>query len=171
MKIAINYLLASRSLALTGLILFGALISGCHSYGPIGSPNFDPAYSRTLEINERLLFTTPVGLVTGTYMEGEEDESFPAFTGMLLLTDQRVLFAQWNGKQQRYEPTIWTGYPYIAQVKMHNNVLLQYIAVAATDGSKMTYMLDKSSVESAYAILLEHVQKSHKAPVPTGPSL
>ena len=71
------------------------------------------------------------------------------------------MFALWNEKQQRYEPSIWTDYPHIAQVKMHNNILLQYIAIVATDGSKFTYMLGKKSVDSAYAVLIEQIQKNH----------
>ncbi len=96
-------------------------------------------------------------------MEGEE-VSYPSYPGELLLTNEPMMFAQWNEKQQRYEPFLWTDYPYIAQVKMHNNILLQYIAIAATDGSKFTYMLGKQSVDPAYAILMEHIQ-NHKAPI------
>jgi hypothetical protein len=100
-------------------------------------------------------------------MEGEEEPHL-SFDGVLLLTNERMLFVQWNEQQQRYEPSVWTGYPYIAQVKMHNNILLQYIAIIATDGSKFTYMLGKKSVDSAYAILMENIQKNHKVPMPAG---
>ena len=175
MKPAINYSAASRNAALPWpvlLILLCAAISlsGCKSYGPIGTPDFDPTYSRTLEKNEQLLFSAPAELVNGTYMEGEE-ESYPSYRGMLLLTNERMLFVLWNEKQQRYEPLIWTGYTYIAQVKMHNNILLQYIAIVATDGSKITYMLDKTSVDPAYAILMEQIQNSHKTPMPAGSNI
>jgi hypothetical protein len=172
MKSAINYSAASRNVALPwlGLLMLlcaPVLLSGCKNYGPIGTPNFDPTYSRTLEENEQLLFSAQTELVDGTYMEGEE-KSYPSYDGVLLLTNKRMLFALWNENQQRYEPSIWTGYPYIAQVKMHNNILLQYIAIVATDGSKFTYMLAKKSVDSAYAILMEQIQKNHKVPMPTG---
>lgn len=172
MNSAINYSSASRNAALPwlGLMLLlcvAILLTGCKSYGPVGTPNFDPTYSLTLEKNEQLLFSGWTELVNGTYMEGEE-ESHPSYLGVILLTNERMLFVQWNEKQQRYEPLIWTGYPYIAEVKMHNNILLQYIAMVATDGSKFTYMLDKKSVDSAYAILIEQIQKSHKVPMPAG---
>ena len=151
------------------LMLFCASVplSGCKSYGPAGSPDFDPAYSSTLEKNEQLLFTAQTELVDGTYMEGEE-ESHPSYDGMMLLTSQRILFARWNGMQQRYEPLIWTGYAHIAQVKMHNNILLQYIALVATDGHKFTYMLGKNNVDQAYAILMARIQARHKIPDSTG---
>jgi hypothetical protein len=170
MRSVINYSVALHTTGLPwlGLLLcFVVLLSGCKSYGPIGTPGFDPAYSRTLEKNEQLLFSVQAEFVTGTYMEGEE-ESYPLYDGVLLLTSERMLFAQWNEQQQRYEPSIWTGYPYIAEVKMHNNILLQYIAIVATDGSKFTYMLGRKSVDSAYAILMENIQKSHKVPMPAG---
>ena len=175
MKPAINYSAASRNAALPwlGLLILlcaAVLLSGCKSYGPIGTPNFDPTYSRTLEKNEQLLFSAPTELMMGTYMEGEE-ELFPLNRGVLLLTNERMLFAAWNEKQQRYEPSIWTGYPYIAQVKMHNNLLLQYIAIVAADGSKFTYMLGMKSVDPAYAILIEQIQNSHKTPMPAGSNI
>jgi hypothetical protein len=148
------------------LILFSATISlsGCKSYGPVGTQNFDSSFSRTLQYNEKLLFSTSAVLVNGTYMEGEE-ELYPSYKGMLLLTSERMLFAVWDEHQQRYDPSIWTSYPYIARVKMHNNILLQYIAIVATDGSKYTYMLDKSVVDQAYDILMENIAKYHVVPV------
>ncbi|MGC2048755.1 MAG: hypothetical protein WA635_09110 [Gallionella sp.] len=148
------------------LILLCATISlsGCKSYGPVGTQNFDPSFSRTLEKNEKLLFSTPAVFVNGTYMEGEE-ELYPSYSGMLLLTSERMLFAIWDEHQQRYDPSIWTSYSYIAQVKMHNNILLQYIAIVATDGSKYTYMLGKSVVDQAYAILMESIAKNHIVPL------
>lgn len=166
----INYSVTVRTTALPwlGLLLCSALLlSGCKSYGPIGTPDFDPSYNRTLEKNEQLLFSVQTELVSDTFMEGEEEPHL-SFDGVLLLTSERMLFVQWNQQQQRYEPSIWTSYPYIAQVKMHNNILLQYIAIVATDGSKFTYMLGKQSVDSAYAILMENIQKNHKVPMPAG---
>jgi hypothetical protein len=139
------------------LLLFCAaiLLAGCKSYGPIGASNFDPTYSRTLENNEQLQFSSWAELVDGTFMEGEM-ALYPTYEGVLLLTDKRVLFAIWNTKQQRYEPVLWTGYSGIAQLKMHNNNLMQYIAIVAEDGSKFSFMLGKHNVDSAYAVLLEH---------------
>jgi hypothetical protein len=170
MKPAINYSSASRNaplprLGLLMLLCAAVLLSGCKSFGPIGAPDFDPTYSLTLEKNEQLLFSAQVEFVNGTYMEGEM-EIYPSYGGVLLLTSERMLFAQWNEKQQRYEPFIWTGYSYIDQVKMHNNNLMQYIAVALTDGSKYTYMLGTESVERAYAILMENIRKNHMIPIP-----
>ena len=169
MKSAIYHSWTSRNAPLPWLgtlilLCVAAMLSGCKSYGPIGAPNFDPTYSLTLEKNEQLLFSSWTELVDGTYMEGEE-KSYPSYEGVLLLTNERMLFARWNEKQQRYEPSIWTGYPYIAQVKMHNNILMQYIAIVATDGSKFTYMLGEKSVDPAYAILMDHIQESHKAQI------
>jgi len=142
-------------------------LSGCKSYGPVGSPDFDPTYSRTLEKNEQLMFAAQTELIDGTYMEGEE-EAFPSYNGMMLLTSQRILFVRWNGIQLRYEPLIWAGYADIAQVKMHNNILLQYISYVATDGHKYTYMLGKNNVDQAYAILMACIQARHKIPDSTG---
>lgn len=175
MKSAINYSAALRNAASPWLglvmLLSAALpLSGCISYGPIGATDFDPTFSRTLENNEQLLYSAKTELVNGTYMEGEE-EIYPSYKGMLLLTTERMLFVIWDGNQQRYEPAIWTAYPYVAQVKMHNNILMQYIAIVATDGSKFTYMLDQSSVDTAYAILMENIQKGHKAPISSGKDL
>ena len=163
MKSAINYFAVLRNAVLPWLVML-LLLSGCRNYGPIDTPGFDPTYSRTLEKNEQLLFSAPARLVFGTYMEAEE-ESYPSYNGVILLTSERILFARWNKNQQRYEPSIWTGYPYIARVKKHNNILLQYIAIVATDGSKFTYMLGRKSVDPAYAILMEHVQTHHKVPM------
>lgn len=140
-------------------------LSGCNSYGPIGTSNFDPTYSQTLEKNEQLLFSAQTELVDGTFMEGEQ-EARTSYLGVLLLTNERMLFARWNEKQQRYEPSIWTGYSYIAQVKMHNNILLQYIAIAVADGSKYTYLLGKQSVDPANTILMENIEKNRKVPTP-----
>ena len=172
MKSAINHSAALRAdafpwLSLLVLLFATMLLSGCKSHGPIGTPDFDPTYSLTLEQDERLLFSAQTELVDGTYMEGEE-ESHPSYSGVMLLTDERLLFARWNGKQQRYEPSLWTDYPSIAQVKMHNNILLQYIAIIATDGSKFTYMLGKKSVDPAYAVLMERMQMVHKVPGSAG---
>jgi hypothetical protein len=147
---------AMPRLSLMLVLCVAILLSGCSSYGPIGTPDFDPTYSRTLDKNEQLLFSSPAELVDGTFMEGEM-AAYSSYEGMLLLTDKRVLFAVWNKKQQRYEPALWTGYPDIAQLKMHNNILLQYIAIVATDGKKFSFMLGKQSVDPAYAILLEHI--------------
>jgi len=160
-------------MAWPGLLILLAvfiLLPGCKNYGPIGTAGFDPTYSRTLEKNERLLFSTNTNLVDGTYMEGEE-EAYPYFSGVLLLTEERMLFAMWNEKQQRYEPSFWTGYLHIAQVKMHNNILLQYIAIVAKDGRKFTYMLNRDSVDPAYAILMERIGDNHKIPVQSGPNI
>ena len=168
MKLAMAYSSAPRKAALSWLLLLlcaTVLLSGCKSYGPIGTPDFDPAYSRTLERNELLQFSAWSELVDGTYMEGEE-ESHPSYEGVLLLTDRRMLFAIWNAKQQRYVPSLWADYSEVAQIKMHNNILLQYIAIVATDGSKFTFMLGAKSVDAAYAILMEHIQDGHKAPMP-----
>lgn len=151
------------------LILSAALLlHGCKSYGPIGAPDFDPTFSRTLEKNEKLLFSAQTDLVAGTYMEKEE-KLLPMKGGMLLLTDRRMMFASWNGNQKRYEPEIWTDYPFISRVKMHNNVLLKYIAIIATDGSKFTYMLNSKTIEQANSILMEQIQKGHQNPALTKP--
>ena len=148
------------------LLLIGvALLSGCRSYGPVGTADFDPTYSRTLEQDEQLLFASSGVLMAGTYMEGEE-ELYQEYSGMLLLTSERMMFALWNNKQQRYVPSIWTAYSDIARVKKHNNILLQYIAIVATDGSKFTYMLGSKSVEKAHAVLMERIGKNHKVPMP-----
>lgn len=147
---------AMPGLSLVLLLCAAMLLPGCKSYGPIGTPDFDPAYSRTLEKNEQLLFSSWAELVDGTFMEGEL-EAYSSYEGVLLLTDKRVLFAVWNKRQQRYEPALWSGYTGIAQLKMHNTNLMQYIAIVATDGSKFSFMLGKQSVDSAYAILMEHI--------------
>jgi hypothetical protein len=165
MQSAINYSVASRTdtlpwLSLLMLLCASVLLSGCKSYGPVGTPNFDPTFNRTLEGNEQLLFSAQTELADGTFMEGEE-VPYTSFDGVLMLTNERMLFALWNGKQQRYEPSIWTGYAHITQVKMHNNILLQYIAIVVADGNKYTYILGKKSVDSAYAILMENIQKKH----------
>ena len=47
--------------------------------------------------------------------------------------------------------------PTLPQLKMHNNILLQYIAIVATDGSKFSFMLGKQSVDPAYDILMGHI--------------
>jgi hypothetical protein len=170
MKSALNYSSALRhSLWQSLLILLCAalLVSGCKSYGPIGAPDFDPTYKRTLEKNEQLLFSSWTELVDGTYMEGEQ-EFHPSYDGVMLLTNERVLFAKWNVKQQRYEPLLWAGYANIAQTKMHNNILLQYIAIVTTDGTKFTFMLGTKSVEAANAILLENINKAHENSMPVG---
>lgn len=143
-------------LSLILLLCAAMLLPGCTSYGPIGTPNFDPTYGRTLEKNEQLLFSSWTELIDGTFMNGEM-EAYPSYEGVLLLTDRRVLFAVWNQKQQRYEPALWTGYDGIAQLKMHNNILLQYIAIVAADGSKFSFMLGKQSVDSAYGVLMGHI--------------
>lgn len=147
------------------LILIGVTLSGCKSYGPLGAPDFDPTYKRTLEKNEQLLFSSWTELVDGTYMEGEQ-EARTSYEGVMLLTNDRIMFGQWNVKRQRYEPAVWTGYADIAKTKMHNNILLQYIAIATTDGTKFTFMLDPKSVEAANAILLEKINKAHHNPRP-----
>ena len=141
-----------------GLVLLCAalMLAACKSYGPIGTPDFDPTYGRTLEKNEQLLFSSWAELVDGTFMEGEM-AAHPSYEGVLLLTDKRVLFAVWNDKQQRYRPALWTDYSGIAQLKMHNNNLLQYIAIVAADGSKFSFMLGKQTVDAAYAVLMEHI--------------
>lgn len=138
------------------LVCAALLLPGCKSYGPMGASNFDPTYSRTLEKNEQLLFSSWTELIDGTFMEGEL-AAYPSYEGALLLTDKRVLFAVWNKRQQRYEPALWTGYRDITQIKMHNNNLLQYVAIVAADGSKFSFMLGKQSVESAYSIMMEHI--------------
>ena len=150
------HLSALPQLGLILLICTATLLSGCKSYGPIGTPDFDPTYSRTLDANEQLLFSSWTELIDGTFMNGEL-EAYPSYEGVLLLTDKRVLFAVWNKKQQRYEPALWTGYPDIMQLKMHNNNLLQYIAIVVADGSKFSFMLGKQSVDSAYGVLMEHI--------------
>jgi hypothetical protein len=146
---------AMQRLSLMLLLCAATLLTGCKSYGPIGTANFDPTYSRTLEKNEQLLFSSWTELIDGTFMEGEL-VAYPSYEGVLLLTDKRVLFAVWNKKQQRYEPALWAVYSSIVQYKMHNNNLLQYIAIAAADGSKFSFMLGRQSVDSAYAVLMKH---------------
>ena len=140
------------------LILIGLTLSGCKSYGPLGAPDFDPTFKRTLEKNEQLLFSSWTDLVDGTYMEGEQEDR-KSYEGVMLLTNERILFGQWNVKQQRYVPAIWTDYANIAQTKMHNNILMQYIAIVTTDGTKFTFMLDTKSVEAGNAILLEKINQ------------
>lgn len=153
------------------LILYAILLlQGCKSYGPIGTPDFDPTFSRTLEKNEQLLYSAQTNLVAGTFMEAEE-KLYPVKSGMLLLTDKRMMFTFWNEKQRRYEPDIWMSYPAIGRVKMHNNILLKYIAIITTDGSKFTYMLNSKTVEQAHSVLLEQIQKIHKTPVSNVPAI
>lgn len=147
------------------LLLQIALLTGCTTPGPIGTPHFDPSYRQTLEQGELLLFSSPSELIAGTYMEGEM-ETYPSYDGVLLLTDQRLLFARWNETQKRYEPLIWTGYGHIAQVKKHNNTLLHYIAMIATDGSKFTYIPGRKNVDQAYQVLLERIQQTHQTGLP-----
>jgi hypothetical protein len=170
MRPAINYSAASRNAVLPRLsllILFCAavLLTGCKSYGPIGAPDFDSSYSRTLEKNEQLLFSSWTELVDGTYMEAEQ-EARASYEGVMLLTNERILFAQWNEKQQRYEPAVWTRYPGIAQTKMHNNILMQYIAIRAKDDTKFTFMLGTKSVGVAFPILMKQIGKTQKVPLP-----
>jgi len=161
-----NYfaVLHKEALSSLGLLIFcvAVLLSGCKNYGPIGTSDFDPTYSQTLEKNEQLLYSAQTELIDGTFMEGEQEDR-TSYLGVLLLTNERVMFARWNDKQQRYEPSIWTGYSYISKVKMHNNILLQYIAIAVADGSKYTYLLGKQSIEQANAILMENIEKHQKA--------
>lgn len=139
------------------LVLISVLwLAACAGPGPIGTPNFDPSYRRTLEQGESLVFSASSVLVAGTYMEGEV-ASYPSYQGVLLLTDRRLLFAQWNGQQRRYEPLIWTDYADFTRVKRHNTALLRYVAMTATDGNKFAYMLSKDDVEPAYETLLARI--------------
>ena len=170
MKLAINYAAVTHTLSLPGLglllLLCSALsLSGCKSYGPIDAPDFDPTFSRTLEKSELLLFSNWTEFVDGTFMEAEE-EPYSSYEGVMLLTNDRMMFALWNEDQQRYVPSIWTAYPFIAQVKMHNNILLQYIAIVATDGKKYTFMLGPKSVEKAYVVLMEQIKDNHNTLMP-----
>lgn len=170
MKSILDYSAATHNPGMSGrglliLICAAALLSGCKSYGPIGTPDFDPTYKRTLEKNEQLLYSSWTDLVDETYMEGEQ-ENRVSYEGAMLLTSDRIMFAQWNEKKQRYIPAVWTGYADIARTKMHNNILMQYIAIMTTDGTKFTFMLGKKSVEAAYPILLEKIKENNKNPVP-----
>jgi hypothetical protein len=167
MKYALNFPALPHSLWQNLLIVLctALLLSGCKSYGPIGTPDFDPTYKRTLENNEKLLFSSWAELVDGTYMDGEQEDR-KSYEGVMLLTNERILFGQWNVKQQRYEPAVWTDYANITQTKMHNNILMQYIAIVTTDGTKFTFMLNPKSVESGFPILMEQIGKAQKVPVP-----
>jgi hypothetical protein len=168
MKPATYYFSVSHNSILSRLLLCTVvLLFGCKSYGPFGSPDFDPGYKLTLDKNEQLLFSSTTELVDGTYMEAEE-VSHPLYEGVLLLTNERMMFALWNEKQQRYEPSVWAGYSHIAQVKMHNNILMQYIAITVTDGSKYTYLLGTQTVDPAYSILMDQIRKNHKDPMSAG---
>lgn len=149
------------------LLCSTVLLSGCKSYGPFGSVDFDPSYKLTIEKNEQLLFSSTTELVDGTYME-EEMQSHPLYEGMLLLTNERMMFALWNEKESRYEPSVWAGYAHITQVKKHNNILLQYIAITVTDGSKYTYLLGTKTVDQAYDILMDRIRKNHNELIPAG---
>lgn len=151
--------LAATISYLKWLLILGVL-SGCTTPGPIGTPRFDPHYRQTLEQGEVMLFSAQSELIAGTYMEGEM-ETYPSYNGVLLLTDQRLLFGIWNETQKRYEPLIWTTYSHIAQVKKQNNTLLQYIAMIATDDSKFTYMLSRKNVDQAHRVLLDQIRISH----------
>ena len=98
MKSAPSYAAALRQsylpwTSLLILICVALLLSGCKSYGPIGAPDFDPTYKRTLEKNERLLFSSWTELVDGTYMEGEQEDR-KSYEGVMLLTNDRIMFAQ-----------------------------------------------------------------------------
>ncbi len=153
-----------RWLCMPVVLVAIGIFSGCTNYGPMGTSNFDPTYSRTLDKGETLRYSTMAEVIIGSYMEGEE-EPHPSTMGVLLLTNERMMFAKWNGKEQRYEPVVWTDYPHIAQVKKHNNILLKYIAIVATDGSKFTYLLGSKSVEQAYDSLMESIRQNHRPPV------
>ena len=91
------------------LLVSLTLISGCTSFGPKGTENFDHTFSRTIEPEELLEHYTRCNVYAGTYMEGEM-ASVPVFEGMLVVTDHRLIFTQWDKSEQRYKPLIWIQY-------------------------------------------------------------
>jgi hypothetical protein len=73
------------------------LLAASMTYASIDTPNFDPTYSRTVEKDEQMLFSSWTDLIDCTSMEGEL-VAYPLYEGVILLTDKRVLFAVRNNK-------------------------------------------------------------------------
>ena len=138
------------------LLVSLTLISGCTSFGPKGTENFDHTFSRTIEPEELLEHYTRCNVYAGTYMEGEM-ASVPVFEGMLVVTDHRLIFTQWDKSEQRYKPLIWIQYKDIKKAKKQNDSLLQYVAIVGPDNSKNTYHIPGQDVEWVYQKIREQV--------------
>ena len=137
------------------------LISGCATRGPIGSELFDPTFQGVIEPDEKILFFAPSRIRIGSFMEGKM-RSFPEAPGILIMTQQRWLFVVWKDRKRNYEPLGWISYGDIKRVKKHNNILLQYIALMGSDGSKNTYVLSPENTEKAHALLVEQIKLQYQ---------
>ncbi len=145
----------------TLLILALSILVGCSSFEPKGSTHFDESFSKSLDPVETLLHFANCNLTAGTYMEGEMT-LYSTYEGVLLITDHRVMFTQWNEAEEYYEPLIWILYPDIARIKKHNDILLRYIAIEGPEKSKNTYNLSEADVKKIYKIIMKYIANNHQ---------
>lgn len=137
------------------------VLAGCSTLGPIESPNFDAAFSRTLEAEEQLIYFAKCDANADTYMENEIVSTL-VYTGVLLLSNKRLIFTQWSKKEQRYIPLAWIQYADIKNLKKKNTPLIQYVAVRGVDESKNAYFMTEQDVDQVYEILRDQIKKSYK---------
>ena len=137
------------------------LLVGCTSFEPIGSRNFDSSFSRTLVQGERLHYYAHCDLHVGTYMENEI-ASIPVYEGVLLLTNTRAIFTQWDSKEDRYKPMAWILYSDIKKIKKKNSILIRYIAIMGADDSKNAYFMSENDVTEVYDLMRNMIKKAYK---------
>ncbi len=143
------------------LIILLSVLSGCSSLGPVGAPGFDEEFSRTIVPGEQLEHYAPCNLYAGTYMDGKP-YTVPVYDGVLVVTDQRIIFTQWDESEKYYKPLIWIKYGDIRRVKKQHDSLLRYVAVEGHDMSKNAYHMMGPSVDLVYEKIRESIKTGYR---------
>ncbi|MCF6217484.1 MAG: hypothetical protein L3J62_01065 [Gammaproteobacteria bacterium] len=147
-----------------GLLLVLLLIlSGCTSLGPVGAPGFDDEFSRTIAPGEQLEHYAPCYLYAGTYMDGKPF-TVPVYEGVLVMTDQRIIFTQWDASEKYYKPRVWIKLSDIRRVKKQHDSLLRYVAVEGRDMSRNAYHMMGPSVDLVYEKIRASVKSRLSSP-------
>lgn len=152
-------LFVTKTPLLWSALLWLLLLSACSTPGPMGKAGFDESFARTIEIEETLEHYVRCHVNAGTYMEGEM-ALFAVHKGVLVVTDKRLIFAQWNSDEHYYQPQMWIHYKDIKRLKKQNDTLLQYIAIEGPDNSKNTYNLPGNDVEIIYKKIMDQIKST-----------
>jgi len=88
--------------------------------------------------------------------------SIPVHEGVLVMTDHRLIFSQWNDMEQRYQPLIWILYKDIKKIKKQNDSLLKFVAIEGPGGSKNSYHMPGNDVDIIYTKIRERVTQGFR---------
>jgi hypothetical protein len=138
------------------VLLALAALAGCADWsvaGPVGTPNFEPAIRvAVLKPNEQLRYASASDWMANVTDFNDLFNHAPDIAenqGALILTDERLIFAQYDPKSKSYSARLSVRYQEILSAHVTSRSMLRALALEFDDHSSHLFTVGRRPTQTA----------------------